>query len=1037
MNLASFSIKQKVLVNLITITVLVAGIITAINMRRDAFPSIRSDFVFVTTVYPGASPQEVEQLITNVIEDELKNVDGIDTFSSTSREGTSFIFIELDPDISNIDRVINEISREVDKVDLPADAEDPEVRELKFEADLIEISFTGNNISEGKLRQYVKNFESIIKDIDGIGSIGRVGYKDEEISVEVAPENLEDYYISLAQVIRSIRNQHVNLPGGKLTSGSKELIIRTVGEMHTADEFGDIIIRTNSDGEYVRVKDVAKVKTTFEDQDQITKTNGKVSISLLPKKKEKGDLIELTDQIKKEVEKYREVMKSDASITLMNDMSFYVKRRLNVLTSNGIIGLALLMLILLLFLNTRVALVTALGIPFAFLSGLILMSFFGMTLNMLTMFGLIIVLGMIVDDAIIVSESAYRHMENGLPMEEAAIKGANEVAAPVTITILTTISAFLPLMFISGILGKFLRVFPLAVIFCLAASLFEALIILPSHFAEWVKPLKTRHNQKRDIRSKKDNATGWFRYLRSAYSNLLNISLKLRYLMCLAALLILVGTIYFAKEKMDFELFDNVVEIFVVRIETPEGTSLNETNRVMSEIDKVIMNMPKEEIENSTTVVGFSGQPGGNGPFDKHSSRYAQSIIYLTPERERERDADTIIDTLEKQVKEREIDNLKNITFEQMANGPPVGKPISVEIKGDEYGPLLEITEKIETYLKGIDGISSIEDNYELDKEEIQVTVDKKEAARLGLSVLTIAQTIRFAFEGSTAATLRKGDEDIDVIVRLPEEDRYNIETLKNLTIPNNGDRLIKLNKVAVFNKTQGIKNINHKEGKRAITITATVNEKKITAVAANKQIINEFRGISQEYSGYYLKSGGEWEDTTESVKSMLIAFLIGFVLIYTILASYLRSYIQPLIIMTPVPFALIGVILALFLHGLPVSLMAMFGMVGLSGVVVNDSLILVDFVNRLREKGIDTAQAVIEAGKVRLRPILLTSLTTVIALMPLIYGIGGEEPFVLPSAIAMGYGLIAATFLTLIIVPCVYLIVEDIKTLIERKRNH
>jgi multidrug efflux pump subunit AcrB len=1075
MSLASFSIKQKVLINLITFGVLIAGTIMAINMRRDAFPEVNSEIAFITTIYPGASPHEVEKLITNPIEDEIKNVNGIDTFSSVSREGTSFISIQLEANVSNKDKVINDITRAADKVDLPSDAEDPEVRELIFEGPLIEISFTGNNISEKKLRKYVKDFKNIIKNINGIGSIGKVGYNDEEISIEIDPKNLKDYYISLAQIIQSVKRQHINLPGGKLTSGSKELIIRTVGEMRTADEFKDIIIRTNNDGKHICIKDVAKVKKTFEDQDSITKTNGKISINLLPRKKKKGDVITITDQIKKEVEKYRKVMENEASITLINDMSFYVKRRLNTLSSNGIIGLILLIIILLLFLNVRVAFVTALGIPFAFLSALMCMSFFGVTLNLITMFGLIIVLGMIVDDAIIIAESAYRHIENGMSPEEAAIMGTIEVAKPVTITILTTIAAFLPLMFISGILGKFLRSFPMGVIFCLAASLFEALIILPSHLAEWVKPLRIRPKQNPDIKSNEeaDNTTGWFKHFRYRYGNFLKFSLKKRYLMCFAALIVLIGAIFFAKYKMPFKLFPTIVEIFVIRIETEQGSSLKETNRVISKIEKIVTDMPEEEIENLTTAVGFSGNPGGNGPFDKHGSTYAQSVIYLTPEQKRERNADTIIDEIKRKIEEKKIDNIKKFTFEKMAHGLPVGKPIAVEIKGNNYKTLVEISKKIQKYLKTVNSISSVKDNYELNKEEIQIVINKKEAARLGLDVLAIAQTIRFAFKGGVATTLRKGDEDIDVIVRLPEKHTQNIKTLKNLTIPNNRNRLIALNRMAIFSKAQGIKTINHKDGERTVTITAIITapqkkknkagkttiakfknfiisiikkKNKMTSVEANKKIIEKFKNIPKEYPGYHIKCGGEFEDTTKSIKSMVTAFLIGFVFIYIILASYLRSYIQPLIIMTPVPFGLIGVIAALFLHGQPVSLMAMFGMVGLSGVVVNDSLILVDFINKQREKAPNIMQAVITAGKVRLRPILLTSITTVVALMPLIYGkflakipylkkIGGEEPFVQPSALAMGYGLIAATFLTLIIVPCVYLIVEDIKKLGKDKK--
>ena len=1061
MSLASFSIKQKVLVNLLTIAAIVVGTIATLRMQREDFPAIQIDYVFISTFYPGASPQEVEKLITMPIEDTLKNIDGIDTFSSGSRESVSFIFVELDPDASNRDRVINEIAREVDKVKLPEDAEDPDVKEFVLENPLIEVSFTAKNMPEEELREYVKNFEEIVKDIKGIGTINRVGWRDKEISIEVDPANLEEYYISLAQVIRSIRDQHISLPGGKLKSGTKELIIRTVGELKNAGEFEDIIIRTNTDGKYLYVRDVAEVRETFEEQEIIHKTNGKISISITPKKKKSGDTIRLVDEIKKEAKKYKKNLPENVSIDFINDMAFYVKRRLKALTNNGIIGGVLLIFTLFLFLNTRIALVTAIGIPFAFLTALFLMSFFGVSLNMITMFGLIMVLGMIVDDAIIVSENVYRHMEGGMLPREAAIKGSEEVAAPVTTAILTTAAAFLPLMFIAGIMGKFLRFFPMGVIFCLAASLFEALIILPSHLAEWTKPLKDSHELRLSGKSecgkkaksiilkiicfpitvlkiladyffsaqRKGSEARWFQKLLGVYTKLITFSTKRRYKMCFGALGVLIVAVIFTIKVMPIKLFPGMIEIFYTRIEASEGTSLKETNKMITEIEQVLVKLPEEEVENITTTVGFSGEIGG-GPFDKHGSKYAQCVVYLTPEQSRKRSAEDIIAELRKKIEAKNIPNMVNFEFEKLKHGPPVGKPISIEVRGDDYSILLKIIDEIKSYISALDGVEDVKDNYELDKEEIQVTINKKESARLGLNVRQIAQTIRYAFEGGLATTLRKGDEDIEVIVRLPQRFKNNISTLKNLTMPNDKGRLIKLYKVATFQKSQGIKSLSHKEGKRTITITANVDENKTTSIAANKKIINKFSDISQKYPGYYFKSGGEWEDTAESMKSLFQAFAIAFMLIYIILATQFRSFIQPFIIMVSVPFGMIGVIAALFIHGQPVSLMALFGIVGLTGVVVNDSLILVDFINRRIEQGLDIMSAVLDAGKTRLRPILLTSITTIIALMPLIYGLGGSEPFLVPSAIAMAYGLLAATFLTLVIVPCVYLIVEDIKKL-------
>jgi multidrug efflux pump subunit AcrB len=1040
MSLASFSVKQKVLVNLITIGVLVVGTLVTFSLRREAMPEINVDYVFVHTIYPGASPMEVEKLITIPMEDAIEGIDGIDTFNSSSSESSSFIFVELEADLANRDRVITEIAREVDKVRVPEDAEDTEVTEFKIHQPLIEISFTGENVTEEELRKHVKGLEEILKNIEGVSGVDKVGWRDKEISIEIDPRNLGKYYISLSQVIQSIRNQHINLPGGKLSSGSKELILRTVGELKTAKGFGDIIVRTNSDGQYLHVKEVAKVEETFEEETRIYKTDGKTSINLIPKKKTSGDTIDIVDAVKKEVTEYKKTLPAGVSIDLLNDMAFYVKRRLNVLVSNGLLGLILLMVTLLVFLNIRIALVTAIGIPFAFLAALLMMSFFDVSLNMLTMFGLIIVLGMIVDDAIVVSENVYRYMEGGMSPKDAVLVGAVEVAAPVTTTILTTTAAFLPLMFIGGIMGKFMRFFPMGVIFCLVASLFEALIVLPSHLAEWVKPLKSRDEltgSKKPNRffstERKGSEARWFKKIFENYTKLIKFSVRKRYLMGLIVFLVLVGSIIFSVKVMPFKLFPSLIESFQVMLETPDGTSLEGTSKVMTEIEEVVFELPETEVENFTTTIGFSGQ---GGPFDKYGSKYGQTAVYLTPEADRKRSANDIIAELRKKVEDKKIPDIVNLRFEKVMHGPPVGKPIAVEIRGDEYDTLLKITEEIENYMKTVDGIEDIKNSYELDKEEVRISINKKAAARLGLNVMMIAGTIRYAFAGGIATTLRKGDEDIDVIVRLPEKDRSNMATLKNLTIPNNRGRLIKLNKVAGFDKAQGVKTLSHVEGKRMIKITASINESKTTTVSANRKVISKFKNISQEYPGYYLKIGGEWEDTTKSIKSLFKAFAIAFLLIYVILATQFRSFVQPFVIMVSVPFGIIGVIFALFLHGQPMSLMAMFGVVGLTGVVVNDSLILVDFINRLRRKGENIIDSVIEACQIRLRPILLTSITTIIALMPFIYGFGGAEPFLVPSALAMAYGLLAATFLTLIIVPCVYIITDDITGFITRRKK-
>ncbi|MCP4481203.1 MAG: efflux RND transporter permease subunit [bacterium] len=1029
MNITSLFLKKSVFVNLLAVSVIIAGIFTALNMQREVFPKIDMDYVIVTVNYPGASPHEVERLITFALEKEIDTVDGIDKYTSTSRESNATIFIELElrQKTAVRNRVINDIKSAVDKADIPDDAENPETRELVFDEPLIEISFSSDKIDEFILRDYVNGFENQLKTIDGVGSVQLRGWKNEEIWIEADPNKLSSYEISLAQIIAAVAGKNINMPGGKFAEGNKEILIRTVGEIDTVDEFKKVIVRSSYEGKKIKINEVAKVSRILDDNDRVYKTDGRVAISLIPMKKNGADTIRTVDQIKKITTNFQKEH-PELYLNILNDMSFYVKRRLTALTSNGLMGLVLLLAVLLIFLNFRIALVTAAGIPFAFMMALLMMSFFNISLNMITMFGLIIVLGMIVDDAIVVSENVFRHMEEGLPPEEATIKGVQEVFRPVLATIMTTIAAFAPLMFVYGIIGKFLVFFPIGVIFCLVASLFEAFIILPTHLAEWVKPIKSKHERK-----KIGNHHFYHKYIETNYEKLITFSLKFRYLLLVVAFLVLVATIGFAVKFLPFDLFPDTVEVIYVQMDAEEGTSIEGTNRIMSELEKIVIQLPITELKNITTELGFNGDPSG-GPTNKYGSRYAISIIYLTPETSRARGADTIINELRTKIKEKNMPGLLRMDFQKAKDGPPVGKPIEIAVSGNNLNTLQEITQKIIKKITNITGVIDIGSDFLKGKDEIRIEVNEEKAMRLGLTTLQVAQNIRYAFEGGLATTLRKGTEEIKILIKLDEHKRNKINALNNILIPNNQNRLIKLSQVANFTRTSGLQSIKHENGTRTIKVTTNVNPSKIKTTGANLKIKPIITKILKAYPGYSYKLAGEWEVTEKSVKSLGKALLISLLLIYFILAVQFDSFFKPFIIMLSIPYGFIGVVFALYFHGEVLSLMALFGVIGLTGVIVNDSLILVEFINSHLSSGEHLTASIIEGCKTRLRPILLTSLTTIIALIPLIYGIGGEEPFVATACIAMAYGLLAATFVTLIIVPCCFLIFLDIKTKIFKR---
>ncbi|MFH1768914.1 MAG: efflux RND transporter permease subunit, partial [Candidatus Omnitrophota bacterium] len=514
MKIADFSVKNSLLINLISFFILIAGFYTMYiyKIRREAFPEVSFDKVIVTTAYPGSPPEEIEKLITVPLEKELKGVDGIEEMNSTSIENLSSILLEISEDAKNKTKVIDEIHQAVDRVsDLPDGSDNPVVTEITSdEIPVIEIALSGG-LTEEVLQGYAEKLEDILEDIDGVSSISKRGWREKEVWVEVDPDKLSELHLSLKEIMQALKERNISIPGGKIR-GEQEFSIRTSGEFYTAEDIENVTIRANDAGNWLKIKDVASVRFSFEEEDVINKSFGTRSVSLTVIKRASGDTIKIVDNLKATVDKFRQSADPELKISYVNDISYYIERRLGVLKNNGIVGFVLVFLILMLFLGFKIAVLTALGIPIAFCATLSAMGLFGISVNMITMFGLIIVLGMLVDDGIIVAENCSRYLESGLTPQAAAIAGTQEVVKPVTATIITTVAAFMPLMFMQGMLGKFIWGIPLVVIIALSASLFEAIVILPSHFVDFV-----RWGKKKDVR-KKDLA--WFNFISKGYSRL-------------------------------------------------------------------------------------------------------------------------------------------------------------------------------------------------------------------------------------------------------------------------------------------------------------------------------------------------------------------------------------------------------------------------------------------------------------------------------------------------------------------------------------
>ena len=813
MSITEFVIRRPKLGVLLTLIAVVGGVMSMLNLQREVFPEAKLDMVAVTTLYPNASPEEVEDLITNEIEEEISDIEDIESYTSNSREGISAVVIVIDSDAEDKDKVVDEIQREVDRVKLPDSAEDPVIMEFSTDQPIIRVCLSSEE-GEASMRQFAREMETKLERIPGAGTIERNGWRDEEFLVEVDLDKLEDYELSLGDIETALRRRNVNLPGGKITRESgDEIVLRTVGKFYDEQEISSVVIRSNLDGRKLSVSNVATVARGYQDTTYRARANGKPAIVLGVKKKPNADVIEVVDAVRKLVDAERELRPETYTIALVDDASYYVKRRLNVVANNGLVGMALVLVMLLLFLDTRMALFTAFGIPFSFLATFIAMIFFGFSVNLMTMFGMIIVLGMIVDDAIIVGENVSRYIEAGMPRRDAAIKGTKEVTLPVLSTVLTTIAAFAPMYLAPGIYSSFLGALAGIVILTLCASLFECLFLLPSHASEFTP---SGPHKKSPLLYVGD---GIMWVLRGVYSLLITASLKLRYLFLAGVGAGFYFVTLFVMNHAKIDIFPkDLIDIFSISISSPVNASRKQTEDLTREVEKVIETIPRSERMDYTAYLGIRSLMDATS--SAQGARYANVIVYLTPQETRERTTEEILAEFSSRCREK-LSNQVELSFDLISPGPPAAPALEARIVGQRYVELNRIADDLMDWLAKKDGLEDIQSSFSRGKDELHVVVDEPKAARLGLTVDTVARTVFSAFEGSEVTVVREGGEELPVRVRLQERFRNRQSTLQRLSAPSNLRRQIPLTAVARIESRPGLPSIAHYNGDRMVTVTA------------------------------------------------------------------------------------------------------------------------------------------------------------------------------------------------------------------------
>ena len=1055
-----FFSKRHILASLFTIMVVLLGLNSLRTLRRDTFPAVDFGEVIIQTVYPGASPEDVELNVTNKIEDELKNITGIKRIASTSLENVSTIDVVIESEVKDMEKVKRDIRDAVSRVsELPDEVtEAPLVLEIDTSLiPIMEVGITGELPYE-EMRDIAKSFETKLKEVPGVARLQKQGYRAKEIKVEVDPSAMDRYQIPLRDIIRAVQARNIRATGGTFESFTSEKNVVTLAQFRDPLEVGDVIVRTTFEGPSIRVKNLAIVREDFEEENVISRMEGRKAISFVVYKSEEADIIrtvravkelirgesgvgliggpatievtgqgdrKIFDRIKtffgigmyeQDIYRYGPVR-----ILISNDLSRIVQNRFRITLINGLIGLLLVVVMLSIFLNLRTAFWVAMGIPVAVLGVFFLMPRFGTFLDSISLTALVLLIGIIVDDGIIISENIYRRREMGDSPVEAAVNGTNEVFFPVLTTVLTTFLAFAPMFFMKGMMGKFVFVIPLTISLALFISLFEAVFALPSHLAKGME--RSRKGAQRESVRK------WFEALKTFYAKAAFHLLKVRYLLVVLFIAVLVLALMYAQRNLKFVMFPTKgADRFVVGVEMSTGSSLQATAEKIQELEGFINELPVDELDTFISRIGVS-LSGGDG------ENFGYTLIGLTPFSERERTVDEIIEWLRPRIEA--IEGVEKTTFIVDAGGPPVGKPISIRVTGNDDQMRRQAAAEIMEYLATINGVKDIDSNEKLGKEQIEIKIDYDRLARLGLTVADVAQNVRIAYDGQIVTSMRDGDEDVNFRVQLQERARRDVNYLYNLSIPNAQNRLIKLREVARLETAPGPNALYHYEGERTATVEADVDQDIITPLGATTLVMTHFSDAENRWPGIRLGVGGEAEESQSSIVELMTTFAIALVGIYFLLVLLFNSYTQPFLVLVSVPFGIIGVIIAFGLHGEALSFLGVMGVIGMIGVVVNDSLVLVNHLNNLRKWNPDWSirKLVSEGTSHRLRAILLTTLTTVAGLLPLAYGLGGTDLYMQPMALALGYGILFATPLTLVLVPSLYMIGADIGGLFRREK--
>jgi len=1061
-SLASFGVRRPVVANLVMLAIVGAGLVLGANLRREFFPEVRPNLVSIAAPYPGASPDEIEDSLAIKIEDRIADLRGVEEINTTIVEGAANISVEF-VDGYDIDDAVARVKREVDALqDLPERSERIIVQELEPKIPVVSLTLYGD-ADERTMKTAAQRIREDLRSVPGMGDVVISGVRTDEISVEVVPGALLMHGLSLVEVSRMVSEGMAELPGGSVRAPSQNVTIRTLGAEEVATEVRRVIVRSTPEGRPVRLGEIATVTQGFEDVDIATRFNGERAVSLTVYAIGEQDVVEIAGLVRAyvtgrrgdglpmtlveqaqsagggfesfppRVQAYEIGLAHDApppgELALHNNTSRFVSQRLELLSRNAVWGGVLVFCTLMLLLAPRVAIWVTVGLLISLLGALALMNLLGLTLNFLTMFGLIIVLGLLVDDAIVVAENIKARHERGEPPLKAAVNGALEVEWPVVATVLTTIAAFMPLRLIEGQIGDFMGALPLVVMCALSISLIESLLILPSHMGHSLE----RHDRKgaggrlQRFADRIDTArTKFFNdFLAPHLGRTLDRVLRRRYLTVAVAISVLVGSLgMVAGGRVAFVFLESAdSETVIANLQMPVGTPVEQTEAVVRRIEGVANELRPDEVVTVFSLVGSQQDPEGRGG-GVNQPHIGQVVLELAPVERRDRASDAIIDDIRARL--GDIPGMKSLRFEE-AQGGPGGPGITYTLVGNRPERIERAADAVLAALEDFDGVHSIAIDADRGQRELRLRL-RPGARELGFTTENVALQIRAAVFGIEAHTFAGEREDVDVRVKLDDDSRRSLAAIESLYIFTPDGRAAPIGEVVEITDAEGYASIRRLDRQRAITVSADVYDAVVSPEKVTAALLPTLRQIEAEHAGVRVIPRGRQKEVADSFRTLPIGLAAAVGMIYIVLAWLFHSYVQPIAVLTAVPFAMIGVVWGHWILGFDMTILSLIGFVALTGIVVNDSLILMEFYNHKRNEGLGAHDALIAAARARIRAILLTTVTTVLGLSPLMLEQSFQARFLIPMAITISFGLISATVLILVVLPCLVMISMDIK---------